>query len=41
MGKQNKVGGNEEEEKSYATSTEMEEVKKSIEALKKSQDDNN
>lgn len=31
----------EDEEKTYATSAEMDEVKKSIEALKQTQDDNN
>lgn len=41
MGKQGKVGGAEEEERAYATSAEMEDVKKSIEALKKIQEDNN
>lgn len=40
MGKHNKAGGTEEEEKTYVTSVEMDDVKKSIEALK-TQDNNN
>lgn len=41
MVKPNKGVGAEDEEKTYVTSTEMEDVKKSIEALKKTQGDNN
>lgn len=41
MVKQNKVARADEEKKSYATSVEMDEVKRSIEAHKKTKEDNN